>query len=87
MGVVLGCNAEDADAVEILFFGVVPEHRGQGFGRAMLDAFVGEAGVDGTLTRAGIDSRNHFAKSVYAACGFRETGRLRVWIHPLAAPV
>jgi GNAT superfamily N-acetyltransferase len=86
VGVVLGTKAEDADAIEILFFGVVPEQRGKGFGRKLLDHFLSEAVGDGRKTRAGMDSRNHFAESVYAACGFCETGRVRVWIHPLAAP-
>jgi len=87
VGVVLGTTAEDPGGVEILFFGVVPEQRGQGFGRKLLDRFLADEAAGGTFVRAGMDCRNCFAESVYAACGFVETGRLRVWVHPLAGPV
>jgi GNAT superfamily N-acetyltransferase len=87
VGIVLGTTADDAEALEILFFGVVPEHRGKGLGRKLLDAYLREEASQHLPVRAGMDSRNHFAQSVYEGCGFCETGRLRVWIHPLAAPV
>jgi GNAT superfamily N-acetyltransferase len=87
VGVVLGTTADDSGTLEILFFGVVPEQRGKGFGRKLLDRFLSDVGGEGAFVRAGMDCRNRFADSIYAACGFSETGRLRVWVHPLAAPV
>jgi ribosomal protein S18 acetylase RimI-like enzyme len=87
VGIVLGTTADDSEALEILFFGVIPEQRGKGFGRKLLDRFLADAGGGRTLSRAGMDARNAFAARVYGLCGFRETGRMKVWVHPLAAPV
>jgi len=86
VGIMLGTTAEDADAWEILFFGVVPEQRGHGRGRMLLGQFLANAAGETALVRAGMDVRNAFVESVYEKCGFLETGRFRVWVHPLAAP-
>ncbi|QDT54302.1 Acetyltransferase (GNAT) family protein [Caulifigura coniformis] len=86
VGIVLGTTAEDDDAWEILFFGVVPEQRGHGFGRILLTRFLENATGETGLVRAGMDVRNAFVESVYEDRGFVETGRFRVWVHPLAAP-
>ncbi|HVJ69093.1 MAG TPA: GNAT family N-acetyltransferase [Caulifigura sp.] len=83
VGLLLACVAEDAAAWEILFFGVVPEQRGQGYGRKMLEQFQSIAAREITAIRAGLDSRNAFAARVYEDAGYAELGRLRVWIHPL----
>lgn len=87
VGILLACVAEDAAAWEILFFGVVSEQRGRGFGRKMLEQFHATAAHETTTVRVGLDGRNHFAKRLYESAGYVETGRLRVWIHPLSASV
>jgi ribosomal protein S18 acetylase RimI-like enzyme len=82
VGLVIGTVAEDDEAWEILFLGVVPEQRGKSFGRRMLDHFHAQAAQESHFVRVGVDSRNTYAQELYNGCSYRQTGRLRVWIHP-----
>ncbi len=84
VGIVLATTAEDADAWEILFFGVTPEHRGRGLGRQLLMHQEDVAALESPAIRAGVDARNQFAIKTYNLCGFLKTERVEVWIHPLA---
>jgi len=63
----------DQNVWEVVYMGIVPEARGQGYGRAMLLAGLHEAqaaGCDSVLLA--VDGRNHFAINVYESLGFRE---------------
>ena len=82
VGLVFGTVAEDDEAWEILFIGVVPEQRGNSFGCRMLDHFHAHAATQSPIVRVGVDSRNHYARTLYNNCSYRQTGRVRVWIHP-----
>jgi L-amino acid N-acyltransferase YncA len=51
-------------------------HRGQGFGRALLQATIDVAESNGIWTlQAGIFPENHASLTLVAKCGFREVGR------------
>jgi ribosomal protein S18 acetylase RimI-like enzyme len=79
----LGIVAENGRAY-IIALGVLPQQRGKGHGRAMLEAAV-TALLAERQTEVFIEvaAQNRTALSLYRACGFRETaayGFYRLWI-------
>jgi ribosomal protein S18 acetylase RimI-like enzyme len=79
----LGIVAEDGRAY-IIALGVLPQQRGKGHGRAMLEAAI-TALLAERQTEVFIEvaAQNRTALSLYRACGFRETaayGFYRLWI-------
>lgn len=75
-GAVAGCllcaPLRGADALEVVYMGVVPEHRGRGVGRLLLERAAQHA-VRRKLGRMllVVDERNSPASRVYASNGFR----------------
>lgn len=60
-------------AWEITYLGVARDHRGRGYGRAMIDSGCLDAEKAGPRSiLVAVDSRNHFAKTIYDAAGFVE---------------
>jgi len=61
---------------EVLTFGVLPEARRRGIGRALIEAVVGETrrrGVASIVLEVAAD--NGAARRLYAGCGFLQVGR------------
>lgn len=65
-----------ADEAEVYRIGIVPERRGAGLGRWLLERFLAALGGLG-VTRMHLEVRagNTPARRLYARCGFVETGR------------
>lgn len=61
------------DNVELTYTGVVPEFRGRGLGKVMLNRAMALCAIDGfrVMTLA-VDSRNHYARSLYNEVGFKD---------------
>jgi mycothiol synthase len=71
----------DQDAVELVYFGVAPEFRGQGWGRrVVIDAITLSRSWNRAAIFLAVDAGNTFANPLYAGCGFQEVARRSVWI-------
>ncbi len=73
IGALLLSPHPDQNAWELVYMGLVPEARGNGYGRGMLLAGLYEAraaGMDSVFLA--VDSRNQFAKNTYDGLGFTE---------------
>ncbi len=85
VGVVLCADHRDQQMWELLYLGVVPQFRWQGFGFSLLCAALWnarEAGAEGLFLAA--DDANEAAAKLYAACGFSVgfRQRIQVWFPP-----
>jgi len=75
-GVLLLNDHPDQDAVELVYFGVVPAHRGKNIGRVLMEqALVLAAGRGRSVLFAAVDAKNGYANSLYSALGFSELAR------------
>lgn len=71
----------DQDAVELVYFGVAPEFRGQGWGRRLLtDAVLASRSWNRAVIFLAVDAANTFANNLYAEFGFQEVARRVVWL-------
>jgi ribosomal protein S18 acetylase RimI-like enzyme len=71
--------AANDDAMEILYFGVVPSMRGRGCGRALIERAIERASRVGARTLdAFVDSRNVHAVDLYRRFAFSETRAVQV---------
>lgn len=76
-----------ADTVMINGLGVIPEFRGQGFGRAILREVLRLTQTGGvTIARLEVDSSNVTALNLYKGEGFQEIGRTDYFHAALAVP-
>jgi L-amino acid N-acyltransferase YncA len=81
--VVLGCSALSAVSDRCSYAGVAEvsvyvgaRHRGQGVGKALLQATIDQAEANGIWTlQAGVFPENHASLTLVTKCGFREVGR------------
>lgn len=81
VGVVLCSDHRDQQMWELLYMGVVPKFRQQGFGLALLCAALRqarEAGAEGFFLAA--DDANNAAAKLYVACGFSIAFRQRIHV-------
>ncbi len=81
VGVVLCADHRDQQMWELLYMGVVPKFRQQGFGLAMLCEALWDAqesGAEGLFLAA--DDANDAAAKLYAACGFSIGFRQRIHV-------
>lgn len=80
VGILLLADHPDHDAIELQYFGIVPKHRGQGWGRRLLSTALktaAELGRSSVFLAA--DITNHFAIDGYTRMGFSELSRRDVW--------
>ena len=71
----------DQDAVELVYFGIVPEFRGQGLGRRVLSEGVRAAALTGrAVLFLAVDCGNTYANALYNELGFTELARRRVMV-------
>ena len=77
-----------AGEAELLTIAVEPAARGQGTGRALLDAFEAEAAARGAATAfLEVAADNGAALALYDRAGYRETARRRGYYRGLEGPV
>ena len=82
VGVLLFGHHPDRNAWEVAYMGVVPEHRGKGYSRGMMQIGLHEAAAAGCDTvLLAVDSQNHYAGRVYADLGFSELAVRSVHVH------
>ena len=75
-GCILANYSTSSCAINVVYLGIVPEHRGESLSKIMLRrlaAYTHNQGVS-ALT-LGVDARNHYAIGNYQALSFRETTR------------
>lgn len=81
VGVLLMNEHPDQDAIELVYFGIVPEFRGQGNGRRVLTDGVEAAALTGRAVMfLAVDCGNTYANALYAERGFAELARRRVMV-------
>lgn len=81
IGLVMLNEHPDQDAVELVYYGVCPEYRGQGWGRrAICDALSLAKSWNRAVMFLAVDAGNDFANVIYAEFGFQEVARRHVWL-------
>lgn len=81
IGVLLMNEHPDSDAIELVYFGISPEFRGQGLGRRVLTHGIQAAALTGrALIFLTVDSGNTYANSLYGELGFAELARRKILI-------
>lgn len=81
IGVMLMNEHPDQDAIELVYFGIVPEFRGRGLGRRLLADGLQAAAITGrALLFLAVDCGNIYANALYGEFGFEELARRRVMI-------
>ena len=83
VGVLLMNPHPDQNGMELVYLGVVPEFRGQGWGRRMLAEGIRTAAIAGkSMIFLAVDCGNVYANAVYSKFGFVELARRRVLVRP-----
>jgi mycothiol synthase len=81
VGVLMLNDHPDQDAIELVYFGILPEFRGQGFGRKMLaDGIRAAARLGRSVIFLAVDCGNTYANAIYNELGFAELARRRVML-------
>jgi ribosomal protein S18 acetylase RimI-like enzyme len=86
IGVMLANSDREVPLWELVYFGLIPQVRGRGWGRAALTWLLATAQDYGAqVISLAVDSRNIPARRIYAALGFAEYDARHVWYCPCAA--
>jgi mycothiol synthase len=81
IGLLLMNEHPDQDAIELVYFGIVPEFRGQGLGRRVLSDGVQAAALTGrSVLFLAVDCGNTYANALYSELSFAELARRRVML-------
>ena len=81
VGVVLMNEHPEQNAVELVYFGIVPEFRGRGLGRALLKECVQAAAMtDRSVIFLSVDCGNSYANALYDELEFAELAQRRIMI-------
>ena len=81
IGLLLLNEHPDQDAVELVYFGIVPEFRGKGLGRRVLaDGIRAATLLDRAVMFLAVDCSNTYANALYSELGFTELARRRVMV-------
>ena len=81
IGVLMMNEHPDQDAIELVYFGILPEFRGQGLGREVLTDGVHAASLTGrSVLYLAVDCGNIYANALYSELGFVELARRRVML-------
>ena len=87
IGLLLMNDHPDQDAIELVYFGIVPEFRGLGLGRRVLADGLQAAALAGrSVLFLAVDCGNTYANALYSELGFAELARRRVMLRR-SAPV
>lgn len=81
IGVVIQVDHNERKERELAYIGIIPEMRGMGLGRQLMQRIIGRAKADG-MRRVilGLDSRNIPAWHLYTRLGFEEVDREQVFL-------
>lgn len=86
VGVLLANVDREVPLWELVYFGLIPQVRRRGWGRAALSWLLTTAQEQGAqVITVAVDSRNTPARRVYTGLGFAEYDRRHVWYRPLGA--
>ena len=86
-GLVLVNPAAGRPACELVYMGVVPEHRGSGLGRALVEQAIRKTRqLGGDVLTVAVDSNNTPARKLYEEAGMRLTSRRHVYYLPPERP-
>lgn len=81
VGVALMNDHPDQNGIELVYFGIVPEFRGNGFGRMMLKQCIQASTITGRdVIFLSVDCGNIYANTLYRELGFMELARRRVML-------
>lgn len=81
VGVVMMNEHPDQDAIELVYFGIVPEFRGRGLGRRLLaDGLQAAAMTDRAAMFLAVDCGNSYANALYEQSGFNPLARRKVML-------
>lgn len=81
IGVLLMNEHPDQRAIELVYFGIVPEFRGRGLGQRVLsDGIQAAALAGGAVMFLAVDYGNTYANALYGAMNFAELARRRVMV-------
>jgi ribosomal protein S18 acetylase RimI-like enzyme len=81
VGVLLLCEVPEWAAWDVAYVGVVPEARGQGYGRELMHKAIDDARADGVARMTlSVDVRNRPAWSLYSDLGFTPSDRREVFL-------
>jgi len=73
--------------LEVAYTGVLPEHRGRGYGRFLVQKALSMAAAEGfSGVTLAVDDLNHPARRIYETEGFKFTCSRRAMIKPASAP-
>lgn len=85
VGVLLLTRVPLRSTLEIVYVGVVPESRGRGFGKCLVDFAIAQTRLAHcNQLMLAVDHLNRFALELYRSRGFIETDRRHAWILSLA---
>ena len=80
-------RAVDRPACELVYMGVVPEHRGTGLGRALVGQAIRKTrDLGGQVLTVAVDSNNTPARKLYEEAGMRPTRYRHVYYLPPERP-
>ena len=78
--------SQATESLEVVYLGIVPDHRARGLGRALMSRAIslGNGRAERTIGLA-VDSRNTPAVALYSRCGFRTVRRREAFVASLGA--
>lgn len=81
IGVMMMNEHPEQDAIELVYFGIVPEFRGRGLGRQLLSQGIQAAALTGRAALfLAVDCENIYANNLYGELGFAELARRRIMV-------
>lgn len=81
IGIALMNEHPEQNAIELVYFGIVPEFRGQGFGRRMLSESIQAVAFTGRKTMfLAVDCGNIYANNLYGELNFTEVARRQAMV-------
>ena len=81
IGLLLLNEHPEQDAIELVYFGVLPEFRGRGMGRKVLKDGIQAAALTGrSVVFLAVDCGNTYANALYNELGFTELARRRIML-------
>lgn len=87
MGIMLCADHREQHIWELLYLGIIPKFRNQGFGLALVSDMLWQAQISGAESVVvAVDASNVAAKSLYESCGFQSQflKQIHIWTNTIA---